>query len=159
MSAATVVPERAPLPKQRLHAKLMRGWVRIIDAIGKGAFADKLGCTTAGIDKQVSGSMPGLDIIDAAFCIDDTVLDDWLAYHGKRLVDEQAVCDVDDMGLLLSRVLVMLNEAEHPDGPGGRAIIHTEYLGGERLMRDIHAASGRWIDNCTAIRRPREVAA
>lgn len=159
MTDTTVVANRDPLPKPRLHAKLMRGWARIIDKMGKGAFADALGATTAGIDKQLAGSMPGLEMIDLALCLDDTVLDDWLKFRGKRLVDDNAVCDVDDMGLLMARVLVMIQEAEHPDSPGGRSITHTEYLNGEKLMRDIHAASGRWIDQCTAIRRPREVAA
>lgn len=158
MTDATVVSNTDPLPKQRLHAKLMRGWSRIIDKMGKGAFADALGATTAGIDKQLSGSMPGLEMIDAALCIDPTVLDDWLKHRGVRLVAEGAVCDVDDLGLLMARVLVMIQEAEHPDGPGGRTITHTEYLNGEKLMRQIHSASGRWIDCCTDIRRPREVA-
>ncbi len=155
----TVVAATQRLSKQQLHAKVMRGWNRIIDKIGKGTFADRLGCSSVAIDKQLVGSMPGLEMIDAAFAIDSTVLDDWLKHHGVRLVTNDAVCDVDDLGLLMARVLVMIQEAEHPDSPGGRQIIHTEYLNGERIMREIHTASGRWIDRCSEIRKPREVAA
>ena len=158
MADQTVVANRATIAKPRLHAKLMQGWNRIIDKMGKGAFADALGCSTVAIDKQLTGSMPGFDLIDAAFCIDPSVLDDWLQHRGMRLCAIDAACDADDMGLLMARVLVLIQEAEHPDSPGGRSITHTEYLNGEKLMRQLHAATGRWVDRCTDIRRPREVA-
>lgn len=157
MADTTVVPNTEPLSKQRLHAKLMAGWNRAINTLGKGKFADDIDCTVTGLNKQLAGSMPDLEAIDRALCVEPTVLDDWLAYRGKRLVDENAVCDTDDLGLLMARVLVMLSEAEHPDGPGGRTITHTEYLGGEALMRQLHSSSGRWINRCNELRRPREV--
>lgn len=46
----TVVGETAPLTKQQLHAKLMRGWARGIDRHGKGAFADALDVTPPALD-------------------------------------------------------------------------------------------------------------
>lgn len=159
MTEQTVARVTIPLTKQRLHAKIMRGFSRAIDNLGKGAFLDAIDCTSEGLRKQMNGSMPSLETIDKALDAEATVLDDWLRAKGKRLVDKDAVCDVDDMGLLLSRVLVMLNEAEHPEGPGGRAIVPQEYLAGERLMRELHGASSRWLERCAEIRRPREVAA
>lgn len=159
MTDDTVVRETTLLSKPQVHAKLMRGWARGIDRHGKGTWADKIGVSAPALDKQLSGSMPGFDVIDAALDAEPTVLDDYIAAKGKRLVDKDAVCDVDDMGLLLARVLVMLNEAEHPDGPGGRAIVPQEYLNGEKLMRDLHGASSRWLEKCAEIRRPRGVAA
>lgn len=154
----TVVGEKQRLSKHQLHALLMAGWSRAIAEKGKGSFADEIDTSVQGLDKQLTGSMPGFDTIDRAFDADERVLDDWIDAKGRRIVAKEAVCDVDDMGLLLSRVLVMLNEAEHPEGPGGRAIVPQEYLGGEALMRDLHAASARWIEKCNAIRRPKAVA-
>lgn len=158
MSDETVVSETTPLPSPQLHAKLMRGWGRIIDRMGKGAFADKIQCGVPGLNKQLTGSMPSFEVIDRAFAFDKHVLDDWLAAHKMRAVAANAVCDIDDMQLVLARALVMLNEAEHPDGPGGRAITHQEYLAGEAMMRELQAASANWLQKCTNIRRPTSVA-
>lgn len=158
MSDPTVVVAPQRLTKAQLHAKLMLGWARGIDRHGRGAWMDAIEVSSEGLRKQLDGSMPSLEAIDRALDAEPTVLDDYLSAKGKRIVDRDAVCDVDDMGLLLSRVLVMLNEAEHPDGPGGRAIVPQEYLAGEKLMRDLHAASSRWLEKCADIRRPREVA-
>jgi hypothetical protein len=156
MFTDTVVAKREPLSKARLHAKLMRGLSRGIDNTGgKGRFADAIDLSVQALDKQLSGSMPSVEVLDRMMDVEPTVLDDWMRAKGKRLVDEDAVCDADDMGLLIARVLVMLNEAEHPDGPGGREIVPQEYIAGEKLMRDLHAASSRWLQRCTELRRPR----
>lgn len=157
--SAAPKPQNTYLSKAQVHAKLMRGWARGIDKHGKGAFADKIGVSAPALDKQLSGSMPGFDVIDAALDAEPSVLDDYIAAKGKRIVNKDAVCDVDDIGLLLSRLLVMINEAEHPEGPGGRAIVPQEYLAGEKLMRQVHQVSAQWLEKCAQIRRPVGVAA
>jgi hypothetical protein len=154
MTGPTVVANAERLTKAQLHAKVMRGWARGIDRHGKGTFADRIECSIQALDKQLAGSLPTLETIDRAMDAEPSVLDDYFEAKGKRLVDKEAVCDADDCGLLIARVLVMLNEAEHPNGPGGRAIVPQEYLAGEKLMRDLHAASARWIQRCTEIRQP-----
>lgn len=151
----TVVRKCSKLGKPDLHAKLMEGWTRCIARFGKGSFADALEISTVGLDKQLTGSMPDFATIMDAFDHDDTVLDDVLTAKGKRLVPIDAACDIDDASLLLSRALVMIHEAEHPDGPGGRAITHNEYLDGEQLMRELQATATRWLAKCADIRRPR----
>lgn len=150
----TVVRNCSTLSKPQLHALLMEGWARGIANLKKGAFADALEITGPALDKQLTGSMPGLECIDKALDAEPTVLDDWLKQKGKRLVDAEAVCDVDDLNLLIGRVLVMINEATHPASPGGRAIVHTEYLAGEDLMRQLHQASGDWLESCSSLRKP-----
>jgi hypothetical protein len=154
MTGPTVVAALQRLTKQQLHAKVMRGWARGIDRHGKGTFADRIECSIQALDKQLAGSLPTLETIDRAMDAEPSVLDDYFEAKGKRLVDKEAVCDADDCGLLIARVLVMLNEAEHPNGPGGRTIVPQEYLAGEKLMRDLHTASARWIQRCTEIRQP-----
>lgn len=155
----TVVPKTEQLTKACLHAKIMRGWARAIDKHGKGRFADLLDISTVALDKQLSGSMPSFEVIDRALTVEETILDDWFRAKKKRLVDENAVCDVDDFSLLITRVLLMIQEAEHPEGPGGRTIVPQEYLAGEVLIRELHGATGKWLERCADIRRPREVAA
>ncbi|WCP14515.1 hypothetical protein sphantq_02961 [Sphingobium sp. AntQ-1] len=154
----TVVGEKRPLSKPRLHALLMEGWSRAIVKLGKGAFADKIGVSVPALDKQLTGSMPGFDVIDAALDVCPTVLDEYLREKGLRLVDQEAVCDTDDASLLIARLLVKLQEAEHPDSPGGRSVTHSELLGMEALIRQLHGASGNWIGQIEALRRPRSVA-
>jgi len=153
-----VVGGNQPLTKPKLHAALMQGWSRAIAKFGKGGFADKLEVSVTALDKQLTGSMPGFELIDRAFDHDPSVLDDWAREKGVRLVAAEAVCDVDDLNLLIGRVLVLINEATHPDSPGGRAIIHSEKLKGEDLMRQLHHTSGQWLSECADLRRPRSVA-
>lgn len=154
----TVVRKCSKLSKPELHAEILKGWARGISRHGgQGAFADKLEISTTALGKHLTGSLPCFETLDKALDAEPTVLDDYLKRKGKRLVDEDAVCDVDDMGLLLARVLVMIQEAEHPNGPGGRTVVPQEFLAGESIMRDLNAASARWLEKCSEIRRPRAV--
>jgi len=155
----TVVGETPRLSKQQLHAKLMRGWARGIDRHGKGAFADKLDCSTQALDKQLAGSLPSFETLDRALDAEPTILDDYMLAKGKRIVDADAVCDVDDASLLITRLLLWLQEAQHPDSPGGRAVLHTELLPAEFMIRQLHAATGNWIANINGHRTPSEDAA
>lgn len=154
----TVVSSNRSLNKPQCHSLLMQGWSRAIAKLGKGRFADAIGISGPALDKQLVGSMPGFDCIDAALDACPTVLDEYLRAKGKRLVDEEAVCDTDDASLLIARLLVKLHEAEHPDSPGGRLVVHSELLGMELLIRQLHGATGNWLAQIEALRRPREVA-
>lgn len=148
-----VVGEKRPLTKGELHAKLMVGWARAIAGCGgKAAFAERMDMTGEALRKQLNGSFPGLDMIDRAFDIDGTLLDDWMTAKGKRLVDEGAVCDTDDASVLIARLMLWLQEAQHPESPGGRSIVHTELIGAEALIRQLHGATGNWLARISDIR-------
>ena len=153
----TVVAKAQRLTKPELHAFLMEGWARAITKNGKGKFADALEISTTALDKQLTGSMPGFDIIDKAMDACPTVLDEYVRAKGKRIVDENAVCDTDDASLLIARLLVKLQEAEHPDSPGGRSVVHSELLGMENLIRQLNGATGNWLHQIEQMRRPRVV--
>jgi hypothetical protein len=160
MRDPTVVGGKVRLNKQQLHAKIMCGWSRAINNVGgKGTFADKLDITVQALDKQLAGSMPTPEVLDQALSIEPTVLDDWMEAHGKRLVDKNAVCDVDDASVLIARLMLWLQEAQHPDSPGGRSVVHTELLPAEFMIRQLHAATGNWIQTITETRRGTEEAA
>lgn len=154
----TVVAKAQRLTKPRLHALLMEGWSRAIVKLGKGKFADAVEISGTALDKQLTGSMPGFDIIDKAFDACPTVLDEYFRAKGKRLVDEEAVCDTDDASVIIARLMLWLQEAEHPNSPGGRRVVHTELAQAETLIRQLHGATGNWLVQIEAMRRPREVA-
>lgn len=154
----TIVRNCSMIGKAGLHDLLMIGWQRAIAKFGKGPFAEALEISTVAVDKQLSGSMPDFSLIVNAYGFDSEVLDDVLDEMGLRIVPKEAACDTDDLNLLLARALVKLNEATHPDGPGGRTIVHTEYLDGELVMRSLHKAAGAWIERCAVIRGDRAVA-
>lgn len=158
MSSPTVVLHRSRLSRQELHALVMCGWTRCIAKLGRGRFADVIEVTGSGLDRHLKGSLPGLECIDRALDEDDTVLNEWLDAKGKRLVSKEAVCDTDDASLLIARLLVKLQEAQHPDSPGGRNVIHTELLGMEDLIRELHGATGNWLEQISQLRRPRAAA-
>ena len=158
MQRTTIVRKGGRIGKARLHDLLMVGWQRCVAKFGREAFADELEISTEALRKQLSGSMPDFSTIVAAYCIDDDVLSEVLDALGVRIVPKEAACDVDDLNVLMARALVKINEATHPDGPGGRTITHSEYLDGELVMRQIHKASGAWVEQCAVIRGHRSVA-
>jgi hypothetical protein len=150
----TVVRKRSIPSEGEFHALLIAGLARASARIGRGALADQMDMSGRGLDKVFAGSHPSAKrVFDVLFACDD-VLDDVADRYGKRLVDKAAVCDVDDLSLLLARVNLKIQEAQHPDSPGGENITHGEYLGAEQLMRELHAATGRWIEKCKSIREP-----
>lgn len=156
-SAHTVVPRNSSLTKPQVHALLMEGWARGIAKMGKGRFADAIEITGPALDKQLTGSMPGFDCIDRALDACPTVLDEYFTAKGKRIVEREAVCDTDNASLLIARLLVKLQEAEHPDSPGGRNVVHSELLGMELLFRELHGQTGSWLAKIDELRRPRAV--
>jgi len=149
----SVVRNRSKLTKLELHALLMSGWHRGIVAHGRGGFTDKLEISGTALNKQLSGSMPDMETIDRAFDAEPSVLDDYFARKGKRLVDANAVCDVDDASVLITRVLLWLHESQHPDSPGGRKVVHTELIPAEFMIRQLHQATGDWLGSITEHRR------
>lgn len=159
MQRTTVVGSKPALTKAQIHAKIMRGWSRGIDRHGKGAWADALDQSGQALDKQLAGSMPTLETLDKALDAEPTVLDDYVAAKGKRIVDANAVCDVDDAGVLITRILLWLQESQHPDSPGGRAIVHSELLPAEFMIRQLHTATGNWIEGINSHRRGTDEAA
>jgi hypothetical protein len=120
-SNPTVVRTCTIATKMELHSLVMPGWARGVKAHGKGGWADKLGISTVALDKQLTGSMPGLECIDKALDVEPTVLDDWLDRKGKRLVDKEHDEGVRDLTLLLAQVNLKIAEAQHPTSPGRRA--------------------------------------
>jgi hypothetical protein len=86
-----------------------------------------------------------------------TGLEDIAELYGLRLVPKDAVCDVDNATLVMSGLLNAILTAEHPDSPGGRAITHSELLGMEDLVRQVHAKTGKMLTQIADHRRPRVV--
>lgn len=156
-SRLTIVRKCSKIGKSRLHDLVMVGWSRCIARYGKQAFAEELGVTTAAIDKQLSGSMPDFALIADARGFDEDVLNEVCDALGIRIVPRNTVCDSDHLNLVLARALVKINEATDPKGPGGRAIVHTEYLDGESIMLELHKATGAWLEKCAEARTPRMV--
>lgn len=155
----TVVPQNARFPKSRIHALLMQGWARGIAEHGRGTFADHLEVSEPALRKQLNGSMPDFECIDRALDAVPSVLDDYLAAKGKKLVDADAVCDTDDASVLVARLMLWLQEAQHPDSPGGRRIVHTELTAAETVIRQLHGATGNWLAAIRQLREPSVVAA
>jgi len=147
-----VVRNRSKLTKLEIHSVLMAGWNRAIMLHGKGGFADKLGISATALNKQLTGSMPDMETIDRAFDAEPSILDDYLARKGKELVDVGSVCDVDDASVLVARLLLWLNEAQHPNSPGGRNIVHSELLPAEFMIRQLHQATGNWLAEIAQLR-------
>lgn len=148
-----VSSKRRPLSKADLHAKLMTGWSRAVATCGgQGGFLDRMDIVRPTLTGHFSGSFPSFELIDRAYDIDQSILDDWLAEKGARIVDRDAVCDTDDVSVLVSRLLNKLVEAQHPDSPGGRRIVGPEILAMDDLLREVVRVASSLIDQGTAYR-------
>ena len=150
-----VVRNCEPLPKQQLHELVMAGWSRCIARFGQGAFADALGITGAALRKQLAGSMPDPELLMNSVTICPHALADVFDKLGLRLVSKEAICSTDDVEVLISRLLNKLLEAKHPDSPGGKAVVYSELMPIETLLREVHGALGSYIATVDEVRRPR----
>jgi len=143
-----------PLPKHRVAASIAAGWARIVRTKGKGSFADRLGTTERTVENALAGkTLPEAHTIFNSLAADKTALDELFEEYGVRLVDKDAVCDTDNLGMLLAQLHVWLEKARHPDSPGGAKIVHTEMLEGEMLLRSTYTEIGRFLEECASLRR------
>ncbi len=154
----SVVGKPQRLNKATLHAVLMQGWSRAIAACGgRAAFAERMEISGEALRQQTNGSFPSFEIIDRAVDVEPSVLEEWLATKNLKVVDRNAIGSTDDALVTVTQLAAKIAEAVHPDGPGGRAIVHSEYLGLEDLMREMHRLSGSWLEECASIRGLRVV--
>ena len=142
----TSVPKAQRPTEQEFHARMIAGLARAAVRLGgQGALADKMDITPKGLEKIFKGGATHpkrlFDLLDH----DPHVLDDIANGYGVRIVDKEAVCDRDDASVLVARLMLWLQEAQHPDSPGGRNIVHTELLPAELLIRQLHGATGNWL--------------
>jgi hypothetical protein len=156
-SRPTLVRKCGKVSKASLHDLLMVGWQRMIATYGKGPFCDYLEISTTAMDKQLTGSMPGFDLIVDAVCAEPHVLDDVMAALGMRMVAQEGDCDADDMQVVLAKLMLWHAQATHPDSPGGRRVVHSEVGDAESWLRQIHKLSGDLIAGLAEARKPRAV--
>lgn len=147
-------PEIEALPKHRVAASLAAGWARIIRKRGKGTFADRAGTTERTVENALAGkTLPEGHTIFNSLAVDTTSLDEVFDEYGLRLVPKDAVCDTDNLGMLLAQLHLWLERAKHPDSPGGAKIVHSEKLEGEMLLRSAYTEIGRFLEECASLRR------
>lgn len=154
---STRVPKLVPPTEQEFHALLMAGIARAAKKSGRGAVADAMDMSGRMLDKVYGGAMPAAKRQWDLLSVDEQALSDIAERYGKRIVDKDAVCSTDDIGLLLARLLAWFHEARHPDSPGGEEIVYSEKLVAEPLMREVHGEVGRFLEEIALLHRPRVV--
>jgi hypothetical protein len=142
---SNVVPETAQISEAQFTAAQLSGLARAEKAVGDKALAYVMDVTTRQLANIMGGASTNPKRLWDALSADGSVLDDIAALYGKRIVSKDAVCDVDDAGLLIARLMAWFAEASHPDSPGGRRIVHTELLPAEFMIRQLHRATGDWL--------------
>lgn len=156
---SNVVPSVSDVTEDQFHGAMIAGLGRAEVSVGsRKALAYTMDVSPKQLGNIFAGAAPHPKRLWDALAVEPTALDDIARLYGKRMVDQEAVCDTDDASLLIARLLVKLQEAEHPDSPGGRNVTHSELLGMEGLIRQLHGATGNWLNQIEGIRRPRSVA-
>lgn len=155
MASKTVVRKRQHVTEQRFHALMIAGLARAAVSLGgKGALADRMDLTGAGLAKIFAGGMTNPKRLWDLLEHEPTALDDVAKAYGWKLVDKDSVCDTDDVAVLLARLLLWLESAKHPQSPGGRRIVTSELTPVEAVIRELHGATGAWIDIIDEARAP-----
>lgn len=142
-----VVPETTDVNEDEFHAALLAGLARAAKMPGGDkALAFVMDCSTKQLDNIRKGATPHPKRLWDARAHCSTVLDDIADLYGARIVAKEAVCDVDDASVLITRLLLWLHEAQHPGSPGGRRVVPQELLPAEFMIRQLHQATGEWIE-------------
>ncbi|SNT15873.1 hypothetical protein SAMN06295912_15014 [Sphingomonas laterariae] len=155
---SSVVPETSSVGEDQFHGAMLAGLGRAERKVGLKVLAFVMDMTPKGLRNLFAGSAPHPKRLWDALYADKTALDDIADLYGRRVVDKTAVCDTDDLKVLIARVNLKLQEYAHPDSPAAESTAHCEYLDGEALMRSLHHETGRWLERCSEIRKPRAVA-
>lgn len=159
---SNVLPKAQQLTEEQFRNAWLLALARLCRERTDAQVALWLGVGIDHLRKNVKSgvSLPTADKIWNLLAHDESAHEEIDREYGVRKVSVDTVCDTDDASLLLSRALVMIHEAEHPEGPGGRSITPQEYLAGEQLMRELQATATRWLERCADIRgrKPRVVA-
>nr|WP_157034308.1 hypothetical protein [Sphingomonas sp. Y57] len=152
-----VVPEMSTVTEDEFHGALAAGLGRAERKVGAKALAYIMDCTTKQLRNIFGGSVPHPKrLFDAHLAVPEAgMFDDIGELYGCKVVAKDAADNLSDLTLTLARALVMIREVQHPSSPGGEQVVHSEYLAGEELMREIHNASGAWLDRCSVIRDTR----
>jgi len=140
-----IVPETTSVTEAQFMAAMIAGLARAEKNVGTKALAFTMDVTVKQLGNILAGAATHPKRLWDAMAADESAQADIAALYGKRLVDKEAVCDVDDASVLITRLLLWLHEAQHPDSPGGRAVVHTELLPAEFLIRQLHQATGNWL--------------
>lgn len=140
-----VLPKTADISEAQFKAAQLAGLARAEKAIGEKGLAYVMDVSTRQLANIMDGGGTSPKRLWDALSADPSTLDDIAALYGRRIVAKEAVCDVDDAGLLIARLMAWFAEASHPDSPGGRRIVHTELLPAEFMIRQLHRATGDWL--------------
>lgn len=149
---ATIVRKCSKLSKSHLHDLLMARVSCLVAEHGKGALADELEISTVALDKQLAGSMPGFETIIDLFDIDPTLFDGIMRLKGKKIVDAEINSEIGDAILMIARLLEWLARAQHPNSPGRERIVPQEIAEAESIIRELHTATGNWLDQLNSHR-------
>lgn len=151
-SRATIVRKCSKLSKSHLHDLLMARASCLIAEHGKGSVAEYLEISTTALDKQLTGSMPCFETIMDLFDADPSLFDGILRLKGFKLVQAEARSEIGDAIIMIARLLDWLARAQHKDSPGAERIVAQEIAQAEDIIRELHTATGNWLDQLNSYR-------
>lgn len=144
----TVVRENTGPSEPQFRDALVLGLARCSAKLGRGAFADRAGRTTRGLDKLFDGSIPGgkglLDLLRA----DPTVLDEVVRLYGYKLVPDLSAVS-DDLAMLADASGLV---AEHIDAMRDGHRDHNETIRLADRARPVIAAYAGVIEEADRLR-------
>lgn len=147
-----VVRKCEKIAKSHLHDLLMVTWSGLIADHGPGNVADALGISSVALGKQVSGSMPDFETIMDVFDHAPSLFDGIMRLKKKKIVDAENTSEIGDAIIMIARLLEWLARAQHPNSPGQERIVPVEIAQAEDVIRELHTATGTWLDQLNSHR-------
>lgn len=151
-SRPTIVRKCSKISKSHLHDLLMARWSSAIADYSKGSLAEYLEISTTAIDKQLAGSMPDFATIMDVFDIDPSLFDGIMRLKGFKIVQAEGAGEIGDAIIMIARLLDWLARAQHKESPGGERIVPMEIAQAEDVIRELHNATGNWLDQLNSHR-------
>lgn len=166
MRPDTVVPEPRALDEDEFHAEFMVLLAAANKRWGQAKVAQALGYTTKRqLANLANGSLPNLRGFYNLLALDATLHDPLDRAYGQRKVPTEAVCSTDPVSAKMASLLSRIIDAERPESPGGPNVVLQEICElartpeGETMLRDVAAASARWVAMLDDARKPSQLKA
>lgn len=136
---------RKPPPEDEFYRLLREALQRAQAKTSTRELIYLLDLSKTALGKVFTGSKTNAKVPWDALLADPTALQDIAALYGVTIAPAEPTVDFGPLSVLLAQAALVVAQTPDPK--------HQDYLKHEALMRELHAATGAWIERCRAVRR------
>lgn len=161
MQRSNVVREMRALDEDEFHAEFMVLLAKMNRLYSPAKVAAALGYTSKRqLANLANGGLPNLRGYYNLLTLDASAHEPIDRAYGQRKVPSGAICSTDPVSAKMAALLSRAIDAESPDSPGGQEVVLHEVIemartpNGEAMLRDVAAATAKWVSMLDDARKP-----